>query len=193
MTAQPLEPGVPGTAGTRVRALGTALELFSRDGYDGVSMRQIAEELGVTKAALYHHFTSKEEIARELVGSYLAAIEDIVRWAERTHPELEELLARWVELVRAQGLQIGKFINANQRLIRELGLTAGDGPRRGIDRVADTVVAPDAPPELRMQVRMALIALHTAAIAAEGLPMESDEVFRIARDVAATIVRNAQA
>lgn len=193
MTAAPTEPATPGPAGTRGRALGKALELFSRDGYDGVSMRQIAEELGVTKAALYHHFTSKEEIARELVGSYLAAVEDIVTWARQTHPELEELLARWVELVRAQGLQIGKFINANPRLIRELGLSAGDGPRRGIDRVADTVVAPDAPAELRMQVRMALIALHTAAIAAEGLPMEADEVFRIARDVAATIVRNAQA
>lgn len=191
MSAEPLPAAAP--SGTRVRALETALELFSRDGYDAVSMRAIAEELGVTKAALYHHFTSKEEIARELVGSYLAAIEGIVTWATDTQPELEELLARWVELVRAQGLQIGKFINANQRLIRELGLAAGDGPRRGIDRVADTVVAPDAPPELRMQVRMALIALHTAAIAAEGLPMDAEDVFKIAQSVAATIVRNAQA
>jgi AcrR family transcriptional regulator len=191
MSAEPLPASAP--AGTRARALGTALELFSRDGYDGVSMRQIAEELGVTKAALYHHFTSKEEIARELVGSYLTAVEDIVTWAQATRPELEELLARWVELVRAQGLQVGKFINANPRLIRELGLTSTDGPRRGIDRVADTVVPPDAPPELRMQVRMALIALHTAAIAAEGLPLDAEDVFRIAQSVAATIVRNAQA
>jgi AcrR family transcriptional regulator len=191
MSAEPLSASAP--AGTRARALGTALELFSRDGYDGVSMRQIAEELGVTKAALYHHFTSKEEIARELVGSYLSAVEGIVSWAQDTRPELEELLARWVELVRAQGLQVGKFINANPRLIRELGLHASDGPRRGIDRVADTVVPPDAPPELRMQVRMALIALHTAAIAAEGLPMDAEDVFRIAQSVAATIVRNAQA
>ncbi len=191
MSADPLPASAQ--AGTRARALGTALELFSRDGYDAVSMRQIAEELGVTKAALYHHFTSKEEIARELVGSYLAAVEGIVSWAQETHPELEELLARWVELVRAQGLQVGKFINANPRLIRELGLTSTDGPRRGVDRVADTVVPPDAPPELRMQVRMALIALHTASIAAEGLPMDADDVFKIAQSVAATIVRNAQA
>lgn len=191
MSAEPLP--APAPAGTRTRALVTALELFSRDGYDGVSMRQIAEELGVTKAALYHHFTSKEEIARELIGSYLTAVEDIVRWAQDTHPELEELLARWVELVRAQGVGVGKFINANPRLIRELGLTSNDGPRRGIDRVADAVVPPDAPPELRMQVRMALIALHTAAIAAEGLPLDAEDVFRIAQSVAATIVRNAQA
>jgi AcrR family transcriptional regulator len=187
----PAASGLP--AGTRVRALGTALELFSRDGYDAVSMRAIAEELGVTKAALYHHFTSKEEIARELVGSYLAAVDDLVGWAEKTHPELNELLGRWADLVRAQGLQIGKFIHANQRVIRELGLTTADGPRRAVDRVADAVVGSEAPATLRMQVRMALLALHTAAIAAEGLPLESDEVFRIARAVAATIVRNAQA
>ncbi|HVE28192.1 MAG TPA: helix-turn-helix domain-containing protein [Sporichthya sp.] len=192
MTADPLPPAAP-PSGTRARALSTALELFSRDGYDAVSMREIAEELGVTKAALYHHFTSKEEIARELIGGYLAAIEEIVTWARETQPGIEDVLARWSDLARVQGLQIGKFMNANQRLIRQLGLVSGEGPRRGIDLVADAVVAPDAPPQLKMQVRMALIALHTASIASEGLPMDADEVFRIAREVAADIVRNAQA
>jgi AcrR family transcriptional regulator len=192
MTADPLPPAAP-PSGTRVRALSTALELFSRDGYDAVSMREIAEELGVTKAALYHHFTSKEEIARELVGSYLAAIEEIVTWARESQPSMDEVLVRWAELARAQGLQVGKFMNANQRLIRELGLVSGEGPRRGIDLVAAAVLPPDASPQLTMQVRMALIALHTASIASEGLPLDADEVFRIARDVAAEIVRNAQA
>lgn len=192
MTAEPL-PAAAAPSSTRVRALSTALEMFSRDGYDAVSMRQIAEELGVTKAALYHHFSSKEEIARELVGSYLSAVDSLVSWAEASKPELDELLVRWAELVRAQGLQIAKFINHNQRLIRDLGLSAGEGPRRSIDRVAETVVSADAAPELRLQARMALLALHTAAIASEGLPMEADEVFRIARGIAASIVRNAQA
>lgn len=192
MTADPLPPAAP-PSGTRVRALSTALELFSRDGYDAVSMREIAEELGVTKAALYHHFTSKEEIARELVGGYLAAIEGIVTWARESQPSMDEVLVRWAELARTQGLQVGKFMNANQRLIRELGLVSGEGPRRGIDLVADAVLPPDASPQLTMQVRMALIALHTASIASEGLPMDADEVFRIAREVAADIVRNAQA
>jgi AcrR family transcriptional regulator len=192
MTADPLPPAAP-PSGTRARALSTALELFSRDGYDAVSMRAIAEELGVTKAALYHHITSKEEIARELVGSYLAAIEEIVAWARSTQPGMDEVLARWADLARVQGLQVGKFMNANQRLIRELGLVSGEGPRRGIDLVADAVLAADASPQLKMKVRMALIALHTASLASEGLPMDAEEVFRIARNVASDIVRNAQA
>jgi AcrR family transcriptional regulator len=51
---------------TRERILDAALELFVAQGYDGTSLRQIAEQLGVTKAALYYHFESKEDILRAL-------------------------------------------------------------------------------------------------------------------------------
>ena len=43
-----------------------ALDLFSDKGYDGTSLREIAERLGVTKAALYYHFASKEDILMAL-------------------------------------------------------------------------------------------------------------------------------
>jgi AcrR family transcriptional regulator len=51
---------------TRERILDVALDLFASQGYDGTSLRQIAEQLGVTKAALYYHFESKEDILRAL-------------------------------------------------------------------------------------------------------------------------------
>ena len=51
---------------TRERILDVALDLFVAQGYDGTSLRQIAERLGVTKAALYYHFESKEDILRAL-------------------------------------------------------------------------------------------------------------------------------
>jgi AcrR family transcriptional regulator len=51
---------------TRERILDIALDLFVAQGYDGTSLRQIAEQLGVTKAALYYHFESKEDILRAL-------------------------------------------------------------------------------------------------------------------------------
>jgi AcrR family transcriptional regulator len=47
---------------TRQRILDVALNLFTEKGYDGTSLREIAEELRVTKAALYYHFESKEDI-----------------------------------------------------------------------------------------------------------------------------------
>jgi AcrR family transcriptional regulator len=53
-------------ASTRERILNVALDLFSDKGYDGTSLREIAEQLGVTKAALYYHFASKEDILMAL-------------------------------------------------------------------------------------------------------------------------------
>ena len=46
--------------GTRERIKQVALELFTEQGYEGTSLREIAERLGVTKAALYYHFKSKD-------------------------------------------------------------------------------------------------------------------------------------
>ena len=51
---------------TRERILDVALELFNEHGYDKTSLREIAEQLGVTKAALYYHFEKKEDILLEL-------------------------------------------------------------------------------------------------------------------------------
>ena len=53
--------------GTRGRIQAVALDLFAEQGYDKTSLREIAERLGVTKAALYYHFKSKEDIVRSLL------------------------------------------------------------------------------------------------------------------------------
>jgi AcrR family transcriptional regulator len=53
-------------AGTRERILEVALDLFIRKGYAATSMREIAEPLGISKAALYYHFRSKGHILLEL-------------------------------------------------------------------------------------------------------------------------------
>jgi AcrR family transcriptional regulator len=53
-------------AQTRERILAVAQELFTRQGYDKTSLRDIAERLEVTKAALYYYFPRKEDILIEL-------------------------------------------------------------------------------------------------------------------------------
>jgi AcrR family transcriptional regulator len=66
--ADPTEasPLVDAKIDTRQRILNVALDLFTEKGYDGTSLREIAEQLGVTKAALYYHFESKEDILMAL-------------------------------------------------------------------------------------------------------------------------------
>jgi AcrR family transcriptional regulator len=62
----PTESEAPEGTSTRERILNVALELFTEKGYDGASLREIAEGLGVTKAAIYYHFASKDEILMAL-------------------------------------------------------------------------------------------------------------------------------
>lgn len=64
--APPPEAASIDTRDTRERILSVALDLFIEQGFDGTSLRQIAEQLGVTKAALYYHFTSKDDILMAL-------------------------------------------------------------------------------------------------------------------------------
>ena len=49
-------------ADTREKILMPALQLFAKDGYEAVSVRTIAEELGMTKGALYRHYKNKRDI-----------------------------------------------------------------------------------------------------------------------------------
>jgi AcrR family transcriptional regulator len=56
----------PTTPTTRDRILDVALDLFTTQGFDGTSLRQIAERLDITKAALYYHFESKDDILMAL-------------------------------------------------------------------------------------------------------------------------------
>ena len=52
---------------TKEKILQTALRLFARDGYEAVSVSQLAGELGVTKGALYRHFKSKRDIFDQIL------------------------------------------------------------------------------------------------------------------------------
>ena len=52
---------------TKERILEEALNLFSQNGYAGTSMSDIAGALGITKAALYKHFSAKEDIWEALI------------------------------------------------------------------------------------------------------------------------------
>ena len=52
----------PDEGDTRERILDVALDLFIEQGYDKTSLRQIAEPLGFTQAAIYYHFAAKQDI-----------------------------------------------------------------------------------------------------------------------------------
>src|SRR5437764_3916998 len=64
--------------GTRQLILQTAQRLFEERGYDATSLRQIAEAVGMTKAAVYYHYPAKEDLLLELTRPMLDAMSDTV-------------------------------------------------------------------------------------------------------------------
>src|SRR4051812_27558552 len=63
---------------TREKILEVACRRFSEQGYDGTSLREIAEDLGFTKAALYYHFQSKDQIIQALLAPMEGLVADLL-------------------------------------------------------------------------------------------------------------------
>jgi AcrR family transcriptional regulator len=74
---------------TRERILDTALDLFIEQGYEKTSLRELAERVGVTKAALYYYFPSKEQLLRTLVEPVFAAQERAMDLLKGSRPDRE--------------------------------------------------------------------------------------------------------
>jgi AcrR family transcriptional regulator len=77
-----------GPRGTgRQRVLDAALPLFAQYGVRGTSLQMIADQLGVTKAAVYHQFHAKEQIALALLEPMFASMLATVEASEREPDE----------------------------------------------------------------------------------------------------------
>ena len=95
---------------TRERIVDVALEMFNERGYERTSLREIAERLGVTKAALYYHFRSKEDILLELHLRLHAIGRDVLAQLERLDDQ--EVVAAWPSLLE----QLIELFVANRQL-----------------------------------------------------------------------------
>ena len=89
----------PRTSDTRERIQAAALELFAVKGMHNTSLREIAERTGITKPALYYHFTSREDLLRSLLQPLVDDIEARLA-ADEARPDRDPrtLLADWFDL-----------------------------------------------------------------------------------------------
>ncbi len=78
---------------TRERIQDVARELFAQQGVQRTSLQDIADKLGITKPALYYHFTSREELIRSIVQPLIDDGEQFVADQEtRERTDVRELL-----------------------------------------------------------------------------------------------------
>ncbi|MBN9192682.1 MAG: TetR family transcriptional regulator [Microbacterium sp.] len=68
----------------RPQILAVAVALFNEQGYDATSVSDLAARLGLTKAALYHHFDSKEQLLELALAEALGGLEEVLRTAAAT-------------------------------------------------------------------------------------------------------------
>jgi AcrR family transcriptional regulator len=96
------------TTDTRTRLIEVAVELFTRHSFAGTSLQMIADELGFTKAAIYHHFRTREQLLAAILEPILDELRTVVESAEskRTaHARAEHMLTGYAALaVRNRGL-----------------------------------------------------------------------------------------
>ncbi|MGH3632738.1 TetR/AcrR family transcriptional regulator [Mycobacterium sp.] len=83
---------------TRERIQEVARELFIRQGVQRTSLQDIADELGVTKPALYYHFNSREELVRSIVQPLIEEGEQfVVDQENRDDTDVRDLLEGYVD------------------------------------------------------------------------------------------------
>jgi AcrR family transcriptional regulator len=95
----------PSAPGLREKILFTAAGLFIQHGYHGLSMRQIAEALSVSKPALYYHFRDKEQLFLAILKVHLDGMEIALDRITAEETSSREKIRLFVEYVFTQPLE----------------------------------------------------------------------------------------
>ncbi|MDF6043136.1 TetR/AcrR family transcriptional regulator [Streptomyces sp. JH14] len=150
----------PRRGNTRQRIQDVALELFAEQGYEKTSLREISEKLDVTKAALYYHFKTKEDILISIFDDLNRPVEELIAWGKeqpRTLETKKELLVRYSDaLIGAAPLF--RFMQENQAAMRDLSV--GETSKKRLMELLDLLKEPDAALADQVRCVSALISMH---------------------------------
>ncbi|MFN3007928.1 TetR/AcrR family transcriptional regulator [Mycolicibacterium wolinskyi] len=170
---------------TRDKIRSVALDLFSTHGYDQTSIRQIAEQLGITKAAIYYHFSAKEDIVVSLSNDLRTGVDDILSWAAGQPPGKRtgrEILHRYGAVLHGTGRAMTRFMNENYAAFNRLGI--GTDLRYQFRAVADAMTAPDHDPLAVFHARQALLTMSWSVAMMGDLPLTDEQCNETALTIA---------
>ena len=180
-------------AQTRAAIQQIASDLFTAQGYEATSMREIAEALGIRKASLYYHFASKEAIVRSIVDERETEAQDLLEWIAEQPQSIALVKAavlRWVDSSSLDKIRGIKFLSTNPLLMTKLAGNTDSRIRSALTAVLDAITAlvPSATPADVLQLRMALLSINHAVDSASNASFSDDEIVATALAAAAALV-----
>jgi AcrR family transcriptional regulator len=166
---------VPGTgiarhSAAQQRIVAAAVDLFAEHGVGGTSLQMIADAIGVTKAAVYHQFRTKEEIVVAVAEAELAKVAAAIEAAESepTPGRAREVLVDRIVDLAVERRRMESALLGDPVLVR---FFAHHEPfRRLMDRLYRLLVGDDAGPDARVSAAM----LNAAIAGAVMHPLVAD-------------------
>lgn len=167
---------------TREQIVAVAMRRFVENGYDKTSLREIADEVGVTKAALYYHFRTKDDIVGSAMSGYAERFQELAQWAQAELPGRardEQLVDRLLALLDSDGGIILRFGQTNPTVVERSEFGA---MQIGVLRTLVAAIAGQDPtPEATLRATLLFAALMLGTVGAEApLPIAGDHADRVA-------------
>jgi AcrR family transcriptional regulator len=167
----PLRSGSHTAAQTRI--IDAALVLFAEHGISGTSLQMIADEIGVTKAAVYHQYNTKDEIVLAVAGIVLARLDAAVTAAEAERSRsraCESLIAAMIDLA-VESRRMAGILQRDPVMLRFLD--EHEPFRRVMERINRVLMGSVFDPQAR--VRAAMLASLIAGTVIHPLVLDLDD------------------
>ncbi len=175
---------------TRARIQQVALEMFTEQGYEKTTLREVADRLQITRPALYYHFKAKEDILTSVIEDLAASMEELVEWAhaQPATPEARrDILRRIVDLMDGSLSGLVRFAQLNESVMHRF--PAGERLRERLIAMLSALTAPGADPVKQLESKLAVLAvILTSFPDLFGPDLSQEERTAVAMKVATKLV-----
>lgn len=152
---------LPSASGTKQSILAAASRLFEEQGYDATSLRQIAEAVGTTKAAVYYHYPAKEHLLLELTRPMIDGMSALVTQMRSSDvADAEAALAAYLDLI-VDHLSLVHLLARDPATQNHPDV--GPRARALIEAIQRMIAGPDATTKQTVRAACAMGVIHAVA------------------------------
>lgn len=176
---------------TRTAIRDVALELFSTKGFEQTSLREIAERVGLTKASLYYHYSSKQDLLLSIVDPLIAGWRQIAEDVEelaRSRESVRLVLGRCLDVMLANRAVALIFMQDPAGLVAAASAVWEDLVEQG-QRLNTWLAGPDSSTAQRLRAMAAFEVIRSALGASIYLgEVDDDEMRAVLLDAAMAVL-----